>query len=89
MRYKSDAQLYKDLTVCIIKALPMLVFILINFNRHYIWKLWYSFYRIFFYPIIFILSPFSTNHITSCLGSRVDMVSNLNSVSMIFALSLQ
>jgi hypothetical protein len=36
----------------------------------------------------YILSPLSTNHITSCLGSRVDMVSNLDPVSMIFALSL-
>jgi len=41
-----------------------------------------SFYRIFFYPIIFILSPFLANHITSCLGFGVDMV------SIIFALSL-
>jgi len=42
-----------------------------------------------FYPIIFIVSPFSTNHITSCLGSRVDMVSNLDPVFMVFVLSLQ
>jgi hypothetical protein len=37
----------------------------------------------------YILSPLSINHIISCLGSRVDMVSNLDPVSMIFALSLQ
>jgi len=36
-----------------------------------------SFYRIFFYPITFILSPFLTNHITLCLEFCVDMVSNL------------
>jgi len=48
-----------------------------------------SFYRILFYPITFIISPFSTNHITSCLGFCVDMVSHLDPVSMIFALSLQ
>ena len=48
-----------------------------------------SFYKIFFYPIIFILSPFSANHITSCLGFCVDIVSNLDLVSMIFVLSLQ
>ena len=47
-----------------------------------------SFYRTIFYPIIYILSPFSINHIPSCLGSREDMVSNLDPVSMIFALSL-
>ena len=47
-----------------------------------------SFYRIFFYPITFIVSPFLTNHITSCLGFCVDMVSNLDPGSMIFALSL-
>ena len=46
------------------------------------------FYRIFFYPITFILSPFLANHITSCLGFCVDMISNLDQVSMIFALSL-
>ena len=45
-----------------------------------------SFYRIFLYPITFILSPFLANHITSCLGFCVDMVSNLDSVSMIFTL---
>ena len=44
--------------------------------------------NIFFYPIIFILSPFLLNHITSCLGSCVDMVSNIDPVSMICALSL-
>jgi len=48
-----------------------------------------SFYRIFFYPITFIHSPFIANHITSCLGFCVDMISNLDPVSMIFALSLQ
>jgi len=47
-----------------------------------------SFYRIFFYPITFILSPFLVNHITSCLGFCVDMISNLDPVSTIFALSL-
>jgi len=47
-----------------------------------------SFYKIFFDPITFILSPFSTNHITFCLGSRIDMISNLDPISMIF-LSLQ
>jgi hypothetical protein len=47
-----------------------------------------SFYRTFFYPITYIVSPLSTNHIPSCFGSRVDMVSNLDLVSMIFALSL-
>jgi len=46
-----------------------------------------SFYTIVFYPITFILSPFSTNHNTLCLGSCVDIVSNLDPVSMIFALS--
>ena len=48
-----------------------------------------SFYRTTFYPITYTLSPFSTNHIPLCLGSRVDMVSNLDPVSMIFVLSLQ
>jgi hypothetical protein len=48
-----------------------------------------SFYRIIFYLITFILSPFLANHITSYLGFRVDMVSNLDPVSMIFALYLQ
>ena len=33
------------------------------------------------------LSPFSTNHITSCLGSRVDMVSNLGQSQWKFYLS--
>ena len=46
------------------------------------------FYTIFLYPITFILSPFLANHITSCLGFCVDMVSNLDLVSMIFTLSL-
>ena len=44
-------------------------------------------YRIIFYPITCILSSFCTNLNPSCLGSRVDMVSNLDPVSMIFALS--
>jgi hypothetical protein len=48
-----------------------------------------SFYRIIFYSITYILSPFSTNHIPSYLGSCVDMVSNLDPISMIFTLSLQ
>ena len=43
-----------------------------------------SFYRIFFIQ----LHPFSPNHITLCFGFCVDMVSNLDPVSMIFALSL-
>ena len=47
-----------------------------------------SFCRTIFYPITYILSPFSTNHISSCLGSRVDIVSNLDPVYMNFALSL-
>ena len=47
-----------------------------------------SFYRIFLYPITFILSPLLANHITLCLGFCVDMVSNLDPVSMIFTLSL-
>jgi len=46
-------------------------------------------YTIICYPITFILSPFSTNHITLCLGSHVGMISKLDPVSMIFALSLQ
>ena len=49
-----------------------------------------SFYRIFFLPIIFILSLFLANYITLCLGFCVDMVSNLDPVSMIFfSFSLQ
>ena len=48
-----------------------------------------SFYRTIFYPITYILSLFSTTHIPSYLGSRVDMVFNLDPVSMIFALPLQ
>ena len=47
-----------------------------------------NFYITFFYQITYIFSPFSTNYISSCIGSRVDMVSNLDLVSMIFALSL-
>jgi len=46
-----------------------------------------SFYTMFFYPILFILFPFSANNITSCLEFRVDMVSNLDLVFIIFALS--
>ena len=45
-----------------------------------------SFYGTIFYPIAYILSSFSTNHIPLCLGSRVDMVSKLDPVSIIFAL---
>jgi hypothetical protein len=48
-----------------------------------------SFYGTIFYPIVYILSPVSINHIPSYLGSRVDMVSNLNPISMVFVLSLQ
>ena len=47
-----------------------------------------NFYIIFFYPITYILFPFSTNHISSYLGSRVDMISNLDPVYMIFTPSL-
>ena len=46
----------------------------------------HSFYRIIFYLIIYILSQFPTNRIPSCLSSRVDMVSNLDMISMIFTL---
>jgi hypothetical protein len=46
-----------------------------------------SFYKTIFYPIMYILSPFSTNPISLCFGSHVDMVSNLDPVSMIFLLS--
>ena len=49
-----------------------------------------SFYTIFLYPITFILSLlFLANHITLCLGFCINMVSNLDPVSMIFTLSLQ
>ena len=48
-----------------------------------------SFYIIVFNPITYILAPFFINRIPSCLGSRIDMVSNLDPVSMIFTLSLQ
>ena len=48
-----------------------------------------SFYKIFFYPITFILSPFLANYITTCLGFCVDIVSTLDPVSMIFTVSLQ
>jgi len=34
-----------------------------------------SLYRIIFYSIIYILSPFYTNHIPSYLGSRINIVS--------------
>jgi hypothetical protein len=37
-----------------------------------------SFYRIIFYPITYILSPFSTSHNPWCLDSRVNMVSKAN-----------
>ena len=37
-----------------------------------------SFYIIICYSITFILSPFSTNHITSCLEFCVDIVSKLD-----------
>ena len=47
-----------------------------------------SFYTIIFYPVTFILFPFSTNHTTLCLRFRVDMVSNLDPVFMIFTLFL-
>jgi hypothetical protein len=46
-----------------------------------------SFYKVIFYLIAYILSLFSVNHIPSCLGSRVDMVSNLDPISMNFTLS--
>jgi hypothetical protein len=41
-----------------------------------------------FYPITYILSSFSIDHIPSRLDSRVDIVSDLDSVSIIFTLSL-
>jgi hypothetical protein len=41
-------------------------------------------YVILFYPVICIFSPFSTNRIPSYLDSHVDMVSNLDPVSIIF-----
>jgi hypothetical protein len=47
-----------------------------------------NFYRTIFYQITYILSLLSANRIPSCLGSRVDIVSNLHPVFMIFALSL-
>ena len=47
-----------------------------------------SLYITFFYLITYILSLLSINHISSCLDSRVDMVSNLDLVSIIFTLSL-
>jgi len=46
-----------------------------------------SAYAYIIYPITFILSPFLVNHIISCLEFCVDMVSNLDPVSMIFTLS--
>jgi hypothetical protein len=42
-----------------------------------------------FYPITYILSSFSIDHIPSRLDSRVDIVSDLDSVSIIFTLSRQ
>jgi hypothetical protein len=60
----------------------MLETISINFHR-----LMDSFYGIIFYLNAYILSPFSTNHVPSYLGSHVDMVSNLDPVSLIFTLS--
>jgi hypothetical protein len=45
-----------------------------------------SFYITIFYSITYIVSLFATNHIPSCLGSRVDMVCNMDPLSMIFAL---
>ena len=47
-----------------------------------------SFYRTIFYPITYIRSLFSINHITSYVDSRVYMVCNLDPVSIIFALFL-
>ena len=46
-------------------------------------------YRIFLYTITFILSPFLANHINLCLEFCIDIVSNIDPVSMIFAISLQ
>jgi hypothetical protein len=46
-----------------------------------------SLYKTIFYPITYIFSQFSTNHIPLCVSSRVDIVSNLDPISMIFALS--
>jgi hypothetical protein len=46
-----------------------------------------GFCRIIFYLITYIFSPFSINHIISCLDSHVDLVSSLDPVSIIFALS--
>jgi hypothetical protein len=48
-----------------------------------------SFYKTNFYPTTSILCSFSTHHIPSCFGSRVDMVSNLDPVSIIFVLPFQ
>jgi hypothetical protein len=47
-----------------------------------------GFYIINFYPVIYIFSLFSTNHILLCLSSCVDIVFNLDSFSTIFAPSL-
>jgi len=55
----------------------------------YIMVLIDNFYRIIFYPIIFIFFPLSTNYIILCLGSSVDMISNLDPVSIIFVFSLK
>ena len=73
-----------------VRAVTMLM--PVNFYGHYVIEIivpMNSFYRIIFYLITYILSPFSTNHIYLCLGSLVDMVSNIDPVSMIFDLSLQ
>ena len=45
-----------------------------------------NFYRIFFLTNHIHSLSILANHITSCLGFCVDMVSNLDLVSMIFAL---
>jgi hypothetical protein len=70
-------------------------YILISIDTIYIYIYIYkmvlmdSFSRTIFYPITKILSSLSINYIPSCLDSRVDMVSNLDPVHIIFALSLQ
>ena len=45
-----------------------------------------SFFRIIFYLITIIFFLFSTNHIISYFGSHIDIVSNLDPVSIIFVL---
>jgi hypothetical protein len=40
-----------------------------------------SFYRIIVCPVTPLLSPSSTYHVSLCLGSRVDLASNLDPVS--------